>query len=147
MADVAFNVAKGREAYYASLPGSNDALIVVPIEATGVEADGTIVDHDTLAAVLGGSSNEQTTMARQTLSGVSVTVDDTGNKVTLDANDVVFTGATGNDTAKLLLCYDPDTTSGTDSDIVPIVAWDFVTDPAGGDITAAINAAGIMDLT
>ena len=76
MADIVFNCAKGREAYYGSLPGTSDAIIAVPLEASGLVGDSTMVDYDTLAAVLAGASNEQTTMGRETLTGVTVIVPD-----------------------------------------------------------------------
>lgn len=145
MADVIFNIAKGREAFYGDLSGTNDALIAVPLEATGLVADATMIDYDTLAAVLAGASNEQTAnMTRKTLASVTVTVDDTNDRVYIDAADVVWTAATGNATGALLICYDPDTTGGTDSDIIPISKHDFAVTPAGGDVTAQFNAAGIF---
>jgi hypothetical protein len=90
MADLVFNIAKGRAAYYATLPATNDALICVPIEATGLETDETLKDYDNLSVLLAGTSNEQTAnMTRKTLAGVTVTVDDTGgnNWVNIDATD------------------------------------------------------------
>ena len=144
MADIVLNVAKGREAYYGSLPATNDAIIAVPLEATGLVGDSTMVDYDTLAAVLAGASNAQTTMGRKTLSGVTVTVDDTNDRVYVDADNPVWTSATGNATGALLFCYDPDTTASSDSNIIPISKHDFAATPAGGDITAGINAGGIF---
>ena len=145
MGDVIFNVAKGREAYYGSLPATNDALIAVPLEATGLVADATMIDYDDLAAVLAGASNEQTSnMTRKTLASVTVTVDDTNDRVYIDAADAVWTAATGNACGALLICYDPDTTGGTDADIIPISKHDFAVTPAGGDITAQFNAGGIF---
>ena len=67
MADIVFNIAKGKVGYYASLPAASDALIVVPIEATGIVADATMADYDTLSDLLAGASNEQTTMGRKTV--------------------------------------------------------------------------------
>jgi len=141
--DFAFNVSKGLDAYYASLPAANDALIAVPIETAGVESVATLKDYDTLAAILAAANNEQTTMGRKTLAGVTVTTDDTGDKKTVDFTDPVWTAATGNATSYLIVCYDPDTTAGTDSDLIPMYGLDFVTSPAGGDITYQVNAAGV----
>lgn len=139
MADIAFNVAKGRHAHYASLPATNDALILVFLELTGLVDDATMIDYDTLAAVLAGASNEQTTLGRQTLAGVSVTVNDTDNRVELDANDVVIANPTGNDTGAALICYDPDTAGGTDSDIIPLSKHDYVLTPEGDQLTVGIS--------
>ena len=138
MADFVFNIAKGRVAYYASLPATNDALILIPIEASGVESDATLRDYDTVSALLAAANNEQSTMGRKTLASVSVTVDDTNDRVALDAADVTWTGATGNAISDLLICYDPDTTGGTDADLVPLTWHDFSITPDGSDVTATI---------
>ena len=143
MGDIIFNIAKGKEQYYASLPATNDALIAVPIETSGLESDATLQDYDNLNAILAASNNEQTTMGRKTLAGVTSTVDDTNNRVDADANDITWTAATGNAVSALIICYDPDTTGGTDADLIPIAKYDFVATPAGGDIVAQINASGL----
>jgi hypothetical protein len=142
MSDLVFNVAKGKAAYYATLPAANDALIAVPIETTGIESDAILRDYDTLAAILAAANNEQSTMGRKTLASVAGTVDDTNDRVDVDAADVTWVAATGNAVSKLVICYDPDTTGGSDSDLIPLVALDMVVTPAGGDITFQFNAAG-----
>jgi hypothetical protein len=144
MADIIFNIAKGKEQYYASLPATNDALIAVPIETAGLEADATLQDYDNLNALLAASNNEQTTMGRKTLASVTSTVDDTNNRVDADCADITWTAATGNAVSALIVCYDPDTTGGTDADLIPIAKYDFVATPAGGDIVAQINASGLF---
>lgn len=143
MADFVFNIAKGKVAYYATLPATNDALILVPIETTGLETDSTLKDYDDLSALLAGTSNEQTTMGRKTVTAlVTVTVNDSTDSIAADFPDVTWTAATGNAVSKLLVCYDPDTTTGTDSSIIPLTAHDFTVTPDGNDIIAQINAAG-----
>lgn len=144
MADLIFNIAKGREVHYASLPATNDAFIAVVLEATGLEADATLRDYDTLSALLAGSSNEQTTMGRKTLAGVAVTVNDTTENVSVDANDITWSAATGNDTGALVVCYDPDTTTGDDTTLIPIAKYDFAVTPAGGDVTAQFATSGLF---
>ena len=142
MADLVFNVSKGMVKYYASLPGTNDALVAVPLETTGLVADATMKDYDTLDAILAGASNEQTTMGRKTLAGVTNTVDDTNDWLDTDATDFVWTAPTGNAISALVICYDPDTTGGTDADLIPLTKHDFVIDPDGLDITAVIATGG-----
>lgn len=143
MADLVMNIAKGKAAYYAGLPAASDALIVVPLETTGLEADATLKDYDTLSALLAGTSNEQTTMGRKTVSAsVTVTVNDTTDLVDVDMPDQVWTAATGNAISALLICYDPDTGAGTDADIIPLVKLDCVMTPDGSDFTAQFAAAG-----
>lgn len=143
-APLVMNVAKGAVAYYGRLLATNDALIAIPLELTGIESDDTLQDYDTVAALLAGATNEQTTMGRKTMTGVTVTVDDTNNRVDVDAADVTWTAATGNDTSRILLAYDPDTTGGTDSDLIPLFLDVFTTDPQGGDITYQVAASGFF---
>lgn len=145
MADFSFNYAKGKWAYYGGLPATNDALIAVPLEATGLEADDVLNNYTDLASLLASTNVEQTGgMTRQTLTGVTVTPDNTNNRIELTAANIVFTAATGNATGKLIICYDPDTTGGTDADLIPLLAYDFVATPNGSDITAVVNANGLV---
>lgn len=144
MANFVFTIAKGRGVYYATLPAANDALIAVVLESSGLEADSTLQDYDDLSTLLAGTSNEQTTMGRKTLTNVSVTLNDTTQVATVDCDDIVWTSATGNATGKLLICYDGDTTAGTDSNIVPVAGYDFTATPDGSNITAQINASGLF---
>lgn len=143
MADFVFNIAKGRAAYYATLPATNDALIVIPLETTGLEAEATLKDYTDVLALLAGTTNEQTTMGRKTVSAsVTVTVNNTTDLVDVDMPDQVWTAATGNAISKLLIAYDPDTTTGTDSTLIPLVALDCVMTPDGSDFTAQLAATG-----
>jgi hypothetical protein len=142
VADFVFNIAKGKVKYYAELPAANDALVIVPIEATGIEADATLKDYDDLATLLAGASNEQTTVGRKTLTAATITVDDTNDRVDIDIADQTWTAATGNVIGALLVCYDPDTTGGTDSTLVPLTKHDFAVTPDGSDLTAQIASAG-----
>lgn len=143
MSDLIFNVAKGSIASYARLPLANDSLIVVPIATAGIVDDNTMRDYTTLAALLAGASDEQTTLGRKTLANVTVTVDQANDRVDIDADDPVWTGATGGAISALVFCYKPDAASG-DSDIVPLAKYDFVVTPNGGDITAQVPTAGFL---
>lgn len=139
MPNIVFNQALGRLAYLCSLPATNDALIAVPIETTGIVADSVMRDYDDLGALLAGASNEQTTMGRKTLTGVTVTVDDTNDRVNIDAADIVWTAATGNAISAIVICYDPDTTGGTDADLVPLTKHDFTITPDSSDVSATVT--------
>ncbi|MFI5985058.1 hypothetical protein ACIBEA_29855 [Streptomyces sp. NPDC051555] len=138
MANIVFNVALGRVAYYASLPAANDALILVALESSGLETDAVLRDKDDLAAVVAGTTNEQTTVTRKTLSSVTVTIDDTNDRVALDAADVTWTAPTGNAIGAVVICYDPDTTGGTDSDLIPLTKHDLAWTPDGNNFTLSI---------
>lgn len=142
MANIVFNIAKGRVAeLYDRVKGSdpaNSAIILVPIETSGLEADSTLIDVDTLAALIAGATNEQTTMGRKTLTDAelaAIPAPDDGN----DRNDrslptVTWSAASGNAISKIAVCYDPDTTGGTDADIIPLTMFDFAQTPSGADI-------------
>lgn len=142
MANLVTNIGKGRFVYYAGLPAATDSLIAVVLEATGLESDDLLQDYDDLAALIAGASNEQTTMGRKTLTGVTVNVNDTANTASIDCDDITWTAATGNATGKLVVCYSP-ATGSADSAIIPLTLHDFSVTPDGTDITVQINAAGL----
>ena len=138
MANLTFNAALGRVAAYAALPAANDALIAVPIETTGIVSDSVMRDYADLNTLLAGASNEQTTMGRKTLASVTVTVDNTNDRVAVDCADITWTAASGNAISAIVICYDPDTTTGTDADLIPLTKHDFVITPDSSDVTASI---------
>jgi hypothetical protein len=142
MANIVFNIAKGRVVEYYNRVESNDpansALILVPLETSGLESDATLIDKDDLAAVLSGTTNEQTTMGRKTLTDADLAAlpapDDTNDRYDVSLPTVTWTAASGNAISKILVCYDPDTTGGTDSSIIPLTMFDFAQTPSGADI-------------
>lgn len=138
MADLVFNIAKGKVKYYAELPAANDALILIPLEASGLEADSTLRDYDDVAALLAGTTNEQTTAGRKTITSVTNTVDDTNDRFDSDFADQTWTALTGNAIGALLVAYDPDTTTGTDSTLIPLTKHDWSITPDGSDVTATV---------
>lgn len=143
MAALIPNIAKGKFAYYAGLPAANDALIWVLF--TGSETDDNLRDADTLTAVIALAVNEATFTgyARVTAAGVSVTVDDTNNRVDVDANDPVFSPTTAEALTRIGLFYDPDTTGGTDADLIPLFIDDFaLTTPTSGTVTYQVASGG-----
>lgn len=142
MANIIFNIAKGRGVELYNRVKSNDpanaALILVPIETSGLESDATLIDADSLAAVLSGTTNEQTTMGRKTLTDADLASlplpDDTNDRYDISLPTTTWTGATGNAISKIAVCYDSDTTGGTDSNIIPLTMFDFAMTPSGADI-------------
>jgi hypothetical protein len=144
MADLVFNIAKGKAAYYGGLPAAADGLIAIPLETAGLETDETLKDYDDVLALLAGTTNEQATMGRKTLAGVTVTIDDTpgANWVNVTATNPTWTAAAGNAISALLIAYDPDTGTGTDSTLIPLVKLDCVMTPDGSDFTAQFAATG-----
>ena len=142
MANFTFNIAKGRVVEFYNRVKSNDpansALILVPIETTGLEADSVLIDKDDLAALLAGATNEQTTMGRKTLTDADLAAlpapDDTNDRFDISLPTVTWTAASGNPISKIAVCYDSDTTAGTDANIIPLTMFDFVQTPSGADI-------------
>lgn len=148
MADFVTNVARGKIVYYCELPATNDALILIALKASGIEADDTLKDYDTVAALLAAANDEATNTGygRKTITSVTVTVDDTNNRTDIDIADQTWEAvqATGGAWGDLLLAYDPDTTGGTDADLIPLAILDFSVTPDGNNIIATINASGIL---
>ena len=152
MADQVFNIALGRVAELYNRVDLSDptnaALIIAVLAAAGIESDAVLKDMDTLAAVVAGTTNEVTNSgyARKTLTDADIVAfapDDTNNRVDLDIPDQTWTAvAAGDGWNDLLVCYDSDTTGGTDANIVPLTMHDFAVTPDGSDITAQIAAAG-----
>lgn len=153
MANLVFNIALGQVVAYYRRVDENDpanaALVIVAIDANG-DSDGTMKDRDDLAALLGGTANEVTNSGytRKVLTDADIVAwapDDTNDRVDLDIPDQTFTSiAAGTAWTDILICYDNDSTSGTDSSIVPLTLHDFVITPSGGDITVVIAAAGFF---
>lgn len=148
-----FNVAKGGVAHYARLPLANDALILVWLLSTGLEADAVLQDYANLSVLLAATNDEMTFpgYTRRTLTGITTVADNTANAMTVDAADPASYTNTG--TAQVggaaIVCYDPDTTVGTDADLIPLVqlltgTTTFDTNIA---VTAAFNVAGLFSAT
>jgi len=152
VADQVFNIALGRVAeLYNRVDLSdptNSALIIAVLATSGIESDAVLKDMDTLAAVVAGTTNEvtNTNYARKVLTDADIVAfapDDTNDRVDLDIPDQTWTAvAAGDGWNDLLVCYDSDTTGGTDANIVPLTMHDFAVTPDGSDITAQIAAAG-----
>ncbi len=141
MANFAFNFAKGRMVELMHRVDQNDpansAIILVPCSASDTEANAQ--DAETLTAALATAINEQTTSwTRKTLTDAdiaAIAADHTNNRFPAVLPAVTWTAPTvGNNTTGLLVCYDPDTTGGTDANIIPISHHTFVVVADGNDV-------------
>jgi hypothetical protein len=143
------NVSLGREVELYNRVVSNDpansALILAVLSAAGLESQAVLKIADTLADVLSGTTNEVTNggYARKTLTNADLTaytVDDTENTITLELPVQTWANILIGDTwAMLAICYDSDTTSGTDANIIPISFHDLLIEgvyviPDGDDV-------------
>lgn len=153
MSNFVFNRSKGRVAEFAERVNANDpansALILDVLATTGVESDATLLDKDSFSDLVSGTTNFVTQASiRKTLDntgGITVTYDDTNDRVDVDIPDQTWTAvAAGDGWNDLVIGYDSDTTGGTDANILPMTLHDFVVTPDGSDITVQFNAAGFF---
>ena len=158
MADIVFNIAKGRVVEYYNRVENNDpatsAIIVIPVLTAGLETDAVLIDKDDLAAVFTGATDEATAGGwnRKTLTDVDLAAlpapDDTNDRYEVDIPDQTWTAvAAGNNTSKLIIAYDADTGAGTDANIIPLTMHDFAVTTDGSNVTAQIAATGFFRAT
>lgn len=142
MAGFVFNIAKGAIGYYTMLPGASDSIILIALEVSGMVSDSVMQDYDTVADLLAGATNEQTTVGRKTLS-VTRTVDDTNNWVSATFVDDAYAAATGNAIGALITAYVP-SSGAADSAILPLTKHDFAATPSGIDIPILVASTGFF---
>lgn len=143
MADGVFNVAKGRWAEKILDSTTNVGVLLLKV----AEADATLIDYDTVAAILAGANTEADFTnygPRKTgITGV-VTIDDTNNRVDGDFADQTWTsagGATNNTLVKAIVFYQE---SASDSGRIPLTHHDFAETTTGSDLVMQLNAAGFI---
>jgi len=149
MSSIQFNISKGREVEFYNRVDTNDptnsALIMLVLAAGGEGVNSTAMrDYDTVSALL--VSNPEVTntgYSRKTLTDSSLsafTVDDTNNWILLTLPLQTFSTISAGDTWDIVVvAYDPDTTGGTDANLVPITAGEIRENgtaiaPAGGNV-------------
>lgn len=148
MADFIYNQAKGKAAGWADLVNANTpANAIFVLEAINTsQTDATLKDLDTFALIESDASTAEVTnsgYARKTFADggpLTVTIDDTNDRVDLDVADQTWTAVLTSPGAwtDLVFGYDSDSTAGTDANVVPISQHDFAVTPDGSDITATI---------
>jgi len=143
MANIVFNIAKGRVVEFYNRVKGNDpatsALILIPIETAGLEADAVLIDVDTVTALLAGATNEQAAMGRKTLTDAELAAlpapDDANDRYDIALPTVTWVAApAGNAISKMVVAYDADTGGGTDANIIPLTMFDCVITPDGSDV-------------
>lgn len=147
MGDFPFNRAKGRVTEFAERINANDpANSAFTVAAWNSSAtDATLRDLDTVAQVEADANTAEVTnsgYARKTLADGSVTItyDDTNDRVDVDCADQTWTAVATSPGAwtDVSFNYDSDTTGGTDSNQIPCTWHDFAVTPDGSDITATV---------
>lgn len=130
----------GAARYYATLPGANDALVLMFLQ-TGHQDDDVLRDYDTVSQLLNNATNKECTApnyVRKTItSGATITPDNTNNRVDVTLPSTTWTslGAMSGTNSKqeqaaLLVCYQPDVSSGTNSTLLVLTKhyYPFVAD-------------------
>ena len=153
MAAVVANIAKGRVNEFVRRVDGNDpansALIVVLLKVA--ETNAVLQDYDDMSALLGAAGNTEcdlTNYTRKTLTATDLSapnVDDTNDRQESSIPDLVYTsagGATNNSIVKAVICYDADTTAGTDANIIPLTIHDLTVTTDGTDLTISDPATG-----
>lgn len=140
MADFVHNVAKGAVAEMVRDSAANVGILLLKV----AEADATMKDYDTLALLLAGTPDEAdfTNYARKTGLTGTITVDDTNDRVDVDAPDQTWTaagGASNNTLTDLVFFYQ---NAAADTTRIPCTNHDFAVTTDGSDLTAQLNASG-----
>lgn len=136
---------RGTFAYYGTLPGAGSSILLVALKVN--EAEATLTARATLAAVLAAANTEAnfTNYARIAVT-VGVTVGIASHVTTLDIPDQTWASAGGtldNLLTKVLACYKP-SAGAADSAIIPLAQYDFPAQTDGSNLTAQVNASGLM---
>lgn len=159
MADFTFNVSLGRVVELYNRVKTNDpansALVVVVLKANGIATDAALKDAATLAAVLAlGTTAEASNagyarkvLTDATLAAAAADLTNDWTALTIPSQTWTSVAATGGAWAKVLLCYDADTTTGTDANVIPLTAHDFAVTPNGTNITATVPTTGFFRAT
>lgn len=142
MADFVFNIAKGATAEMVRDSAANLLILLLKV----AEADATMKDYDTVAALIAGTPDEAdfTNYARKTGLTGTITVDDTNDRVDNDCADQTWTaagGASNNTLTDLVFAYQ---NAAADATRIPCTNHDFAVTTDGSDLTAQLNAAGFI---
>jgi hypothetical protein len=153
MADFVFNIAKGRIVeFYNNVKSNtpaNSAFILIPVDVAAV-SDATIKDFDTFSAITGGGVTERSATGwnRKTIDDTALAAlpapDDVNDRYDVDMPDQTWTAVTAGAVTDLILCYDADTTGGTDANLLPLLQFDFAITPDGSDVVAVVAATGFF---
>jgi len=156
MPDFVFNRAKGRGTEWAERINGNDppnsVLLIALVAATGVQEDAVLKDLDSFEALVAGATNfaTNTGSTRKSIDnagGITITYDDTNDRVDTDCPDQTWTAVANDGTgaiSDIATGYDSDSTGGNDGNVLPWTFHDFSVTPDGSDITAQIATAGFF---
>jgi hypothetical protein len=140
MADFVFTSATGVAVEKVNDAAANLGVMLLKV----AEADGTLRDRTTLAAILAAANTQAdfTNYARKTAITGTVTVDTANNRSDIDMPDqtwVAAGGASNNTLVKAIIYYED---AAADATRIPLVGLDFAVTTDGTDLTMQLNASG-----
>lgn len=139
MANSVFNIAKGAAVEKFRDGAANGIVLLL----TANEAEGTLLDHDDLGALLGAAGNTEaafTGYGRKTGLTGTITVDDTNDRVDVDIPDQTWSPTSSETLTKLLVAYDEGATEATR---IPLTQHDFAI-TTDSEFTAQFAASGFF---
>ena len=152
MANFVFGVALGRVGEYVNRVLNNDPansiLLAIPMSQSGTAEQGeALTDFAAVEADANFAEQTAASWGRKTISdsagGLTWTFDATNNKRAADMTDLVWTApVASNNTTGLIIAYDPDSTTGTDSTVIPLVHLDMAVTADGNQVTFQFNNTG-----
>ena len=151
MADGVFNVAKGHVAEYCQRVIDSDPTnaVLTLVLAEGTATDAAIKVYDTLSALLGDANVSECDFTnytpRKEITAPTVNVDDVNHRNDCDMADQTWSSAgNGNNDnlTRLFICYDSDSTAGTDANIIPCTYHDLSVTTDGSDLTIQFDSQG-----
>ena len=143
MTDQVFNISKGAFAEKIRDLASNTHILLLTVN----QVDDDLLDHEEMAALLAAANTEAifTSYTRKTdIAGETLTVDHTNNRVDYDIPDQTWSPAGNgvNETlTKLITAYEQ---GAGDVNLIPMSHHDFAVTTDGSDLTAQVNAAGLI---
>lgn len=142
------NIALGRVVEFGLRIDGNDpansAFVVMVLVSTATDA--TLKDYDTFAEILNDADTAEATntgYARKIITSVTIGLDDRLDARSVGVADQTWSAVlAGDDWTHLVVGYDPDTTSGDDTAIVPVHIESFAFSPNGSDVTWEVADGG-----
>jgi hypothetical protein len=154
VANYVFGGALGKVGSYVAdvLAGGNDAIIWIPMATSGTAeqaealTDFAAVEADANFSEQTGSGWSRVTHD-ETGDSLAYAFDTSNNRGEADSADLVWAAPSVGNTVGVIACYDPDTTGGTDSSLIPLVHLDMVVTANGQQVTFQFNAEGWFNAT
>lgn len=139
MADFVFNIAKGAVAEMFRDGAANGIVLLLKVADT----DAVMKDTATVTALLATTADEATdaSYARKTGITGTITVDNTNDRVDVDAPDQTWTALAGAAITDAVFAYE---NAAADTTRIPMTLHDFAVTPDGSDVTMQLNASGFF---